>query len=178
MAPRVFEELKKWQVNAKAPALGLVFPNSVGKVQNYSNIYNRVFKPMMVKQGIFDDKGSPKFAIHSLRHDAASLFIEQGWNPKNCAVIVRSLLTLRFNVTLLSFGSVRMSLLSLINLWLSPTSIENLDPDGPKPKHALTLKLVSPRAYGQRMSKTLVGPNHFALSDKCYATGSSVFGYL
>lgn len=36
-----------------------------------------------------------------------------------CGVIIRSLLTLRFNVTLLSFGSARMSILSLINLWVS-----------------------------------------------------------
>ena len=113
MAPRVFEELKKWHVSAKAPALGLVFPNSVGKVQNYSIIYNRVFKPMLVKQGIVDDKGSPKFAIHSLRHAAASLFIEQGWNPKKIQ-------------TLLGHASITMTMDRYGHLFASPEEDLNL----------------------------------------------------
>ena len=100
-------------MSAKAPAPGLVFPNSVGKVQNYSNIYNRVFKPMLVKQGIVDDKGSPKFAIHSLRHAAASLFIEQGWNPKKIQ-------------TLLGHASITMTMDRYGHLFASPEEDLNL----------------------------------------------------
>ncbi|WP_247742824.1 site-specific integrase [Shimia sp. R9_1] len=88
MAPTVFEELWEWKANATESKLDLVFPNSVGKVQNYSNIYNRVFKPMLVKEGIVDDKGEAKFGIHALRHAAASLFIEQGWNPKKIQALL------------------------------------------------------------------------------------------
>jgi integrase len=82
MAPTVVNTLEDWKMKCPASELGLAFPNVVGKVQNYSNIYNRVFKPMLVENGIVDDDGNAKFGIHALRHAAASLFIEQGWNPK------------------------------------------------------------------------------------------------
>ncbi len=88
MAPTVFSELSIWQKNAPESALGLVFPNSVGKVQNYSNIYNRVFKPMLVAEGIVGENGQAKFGIHALRHAAASLFIEQAWNPKKIQTLL------------------------------------------------------------------------------------------
>ena len=71
-----------------AGAVDLVFPNSAGKIQNYSNIYNRVFKPMLVENGITDENGQAKFGIHSLRQAAASLFIEQGWNPKKAQTLL------------------------------------------------------------------------------------------
>lgn len=88
MAPTVGRMLKQWQRDCPASAIGLVFPNAVGNVQNYANIYNRVFKPMLVDNGIVDANGKPKFAIHALRHAAASLFIEQGWNPKKIQMIL------------------------------------------------------------------------------------------
>ena len=37
---------------------------------------------MLIENGVVDEDGKAKFAIHALRHAAASLFIEQGWNPK------------------------------------------------------------------------------------------------
>lgn len=88
MAPAVCKVLAEWRESAPESKLDLVFPNSVGKVQNYSNIYNRVFKPMLVKNGIVDDTGQAKFGIHALRHAAASLFIEQGWNPKKIQTLL------------------------------------------------------------------------------------------
>ena len=88
MAPTVFEVLSEWKGLAPVSPLDLAFPNSVGKVQNYSNIYNRVFKPMLVDNGIVDHSGQSKFGIHALRHAAASLFIEQGWNPKKIQTLL------------------------------------------------------------------------------------------
>ena len=88
MAPTVLKVLSEWKENAPVSALDLAFPNSVGKVQNYSNIYNRVFKPMLVKNSIVDSRGQSKFGIHALRHAAASLFIEQGWNPKKIQTLL------------------------------------------------------------------------------------------
>ncbi len=88
MAPTVFKVLSDWKDHAPLSSLDLAFPNSVGKVQNYSNIYNRVFKPMLVDNGIVDDQGQAKFGIHALRHAAASLFIEQGWNPKKIQTLL------------------------------------------------------------------------------------------
>lgn len=88
MAPTVWAVLHEWQDQAPASEIGLVFPNAVGKVQNYSNIYNRVFKPMLVKEGIVKENGEARFGIHALRHAAASLFIEQGWNPKKIQTLL------------------------------------------------------------------------------------------
>ncbi len=88
MAPTVFEALLDWRDKVPESKLNLVFPNSVGKVQNYSNIYNRVFKPMLVTEDIVDESGKAKFGIHELRHAAASLFIEQGWNPKKIQTLL------------------------------------------------------------------------------------------
>ncbi len=88
MAPAVVQALETWKTSGMTTVDGLVFPNSVGKIQNYSNIYNRVFKPMLVENGIIDENGEAKFGIHSLRHAAASLFIEQGWNPKKIQTLL------------------------------------------------------------------------------------------
>ncbi|APE45252.1 site-specific integrase [Sulfitobacter alexandrii] len=88
MAPIVSQTLADWKDRAPESSIGLVFPNSVGKVQNYSNIYNRIFKPMLVENGIVDESGQSKFGIHALRHAAASLFIEQGWNPKKIQTLL------------------------------------------------------------------------------------------
>lgn len=88
MAPIVRTTLEDWQDLAPKSGLDLVFPNSVGNVQNYANIYNRVFKPMLVRNGIVDAAGEAKFGIHALRHAAASLFIDQGWNPKKIQTLL------------------------------------------------------------------------------------------
>ncbi|WP_037965171.1 site-specific integrase [Sulfitobacter pontiacus] len=88
MAPTVYKILASWKDQAPDSPLDLAFPNSVGKVQNYSNIYNRVFKPMLIDNGIVDGTGRSKFGIHALRHAAASLFIEQGWNPKKIQTLL------------------------------------------------------------------------------------------
>jgi integrase len=88
MAPTVRDTLKGWLHEAPRSDLNLVFPNSVGKVQSYSNLYNRVFRPMLVQNGIVDTNGEARFGIHSLRHAAASLFIEQGWNPKKIQTLL------------------------------------------------------------------------------------------
>ncbi len=43
---------------------------------------------MLVTNGIVDSLGQSKFGIHALRHAAASLFIEQGWNPKKIQTLL------------------------------------------------------------------------------------------
>ncbi|EAU47287.1 tyrosine-type recombinase/integrase [Salipiger bermudensis] len=88
MTPLVRDTLAQWQRTVPVTVQNLVFPNGAGKIQNYSNIYNRVFKPMLVANGIVDAAGEPKFGLHALRHAAASLFIEQGWNPKKIQTLL------------------------------------------------------------------------------------------
>ncbi|KAJ01509.1 tyrosine-type recombinase/integrase [Sulfitobacter mediterraneus] len=88
MAPKVVETLLAWRDDASESDANLVFPNGAGRVQNYSNIYNRIFKPMLVANSITKASGEAKFGIHALRHAAASLFIEQGWNPKKIQTLL------------------------------------------------------------------------------------------
>jgi integrase len=83
--------------------LGLVFPSGTGKVEALSNIVQRGFDPIQVAAGVtetkpvLDAEGRPvmdeaggaqrmitvaKYGMHALRHACASLWIEQGMNPK------------------------------------------------------------------------------------------------
>ena len=88
MAPMVFSILTSWKEKCPVGPLNLVFPNGIGNPESHWNIYHRVFKPLMVKCGIVNGDGKPKFGIHGLRHAAASLFIEQGWSPKKIQSLI------------------------------------------------------------------------------------------
>lgn len=80
--------LSEWSERCPKGENDLVFPNGAGNVEGHSNIYNRVFRPLMIKCGIVDENGKPRFSLHSLRHAAASLFIEQGWPPKKVQTLL------------------------------------------------------------------------------------------
>lgn len=91
--PVAVAALKRWLKNAPTSQEGLVFPNGVGKVESYANIYNRIWVPLMEAAGLVDVSVagtgqdsvrtfSPWFALHTLRHVACSLWIEQGAPPK------------------------------------------------------------------------------------------------
>ena len=82
--------------------LDLVFPTGSGNVELLSNIMQRGFDPIQVEAGVseikpvlddadkpvLDDAGAPKkvtvgkYGMHALRHACASLWIENGMNPK------------------------------------------------------------------------------------------------
>lgn len=99
MGPQLARVLKEWKVACPVGDLGLVFPNGVGKVETHSNIYNRIFKPLMLNCGIVDGEGAPRFSLHALRHAAASLFIEQGWPPKKIQTMLgHSSITMTYDV--------------------------------------------------------------------------------
>ncbi|NNU82213.1 site-specific integrase [Halovulum dunhuangense] len=99
MAPSVVKELSAWQADCPAGPQNLVFPNGAGRVENHSNIYQRVFKPLLVENGIVDEDGKPRFGFHALRHAAASLFIEQGWPAKKVqAILGHSSITMTMDV--------------------------------------------------------------------------------
>ena len=78
MGPGLAKVLESCKIACPKGDLDLVFPNGVGNVETHSNIYNRIFKPLMIKSGIADGEGAPRFSLHAMRHAAASLFIEQG----------------------------------------------------------------------------------------------------
>lgn len=99
MGPQLAAKLREWKLACPTGEMKLVFPNGVGKVETHSNIYNRIFKPLMIECGIVDDQGGPRFSLHALRHAAASLFIEQGWPPKKIQVMLgHSSITMTYDV--------------------------------------------------------------------------------
>lgn len=99
MGPQLATVLKEWKIACPTGDLDLVFPNGIGNVETHSNIYNRVFKPLMLKCGIVDGEGAPRFSLHAMRHAAASLFIEQGWPPKKIQTMLgHSSITMTYDV--------------------------------------------------------------------------------
>ncbi|RTL95464.1 site-specific integrase [Ancylobacter aquaticus] len=92
--------LKAWKLQCPNGALGLVFPNASGRIEEHTNILNRVFWPAQIKAGVtvmrdaLGDDGNPiqvpdaKFSLHALRHTAAALFIEQGFPPKKVQALM------------------------------------------------------------------------------------------
>ncbi|TMV07532.1 site-specific integrase [Ruegeria sediminis] len=88
MAPIVAKTLEDWRPVCPPGNLDLVFPNGKGRIENHSNIHNRVLVPLLLENGIVDEAGNPKFSFHALRHAAASLFIEQNWPPKKIQALL------------------------------------------------------------------------------------------
>jgi integrase len=102
MPPMVVNALREWNLLCPKGDLGLVFPTGSGNVESHSNIVQRGFDPIQVSAGvvimkdatdkygqrIFGDDGKPttvaagKYGMHALRHACASLWIENGMNPK------------------------------------------------------------------------------------------------
>jgi integrase len=91
LAPMVINALREWRLTCpknEAGALDLAFPNGSGRVESLANIWNRVFGPLQVACGITGPNGKAKYGLHALRHAAASLFIEQGWQPKKVQTVI------------------------------------------------------------------------------------------
>lgn len=73
--------------------------NAKGNVETHSNIYDRMFKPLMLSCGIVNGEGGLRFSLHAMRHAAASLFIEQGWPPKKIQTMLgHSSITMTYDV--------------------------------------------------------------------------------
>jgi integrase len=85
LPPMTLAAIRRWLDSAPTSLENLAFPNGVGNVESYANIYNRVWVPLMESAKLVDvihdgDRRtvSPWFALHTLRHVACSLWIEQG----------------------------------------------------------------------------------------------------
>lgn len=87
MTPMVVRVLT-WKARCPSTELGLVFPSRNGRVQTLSNIHKMCWGPLQLETGLTrpsstrDGPPRPRLSFHSLRHAAATLFIEQGWPPK------------------------------------------------------------------------------------------------
>jgi integrase len=88
LAPLVINMLKEWKLRCPRGELELVFPNSVGKPLTVPNLRARVLGPLQAAAGI-SPAYRPKYGWRSLRHAAASLFIEHlGWSPKRLQAVM------------------------------------------------------------------------------------------
>ena len=88
LAPLVVNTLREWRLACPKSDLDLVFPNRKGAVEGLPNIHRRGLGPLQVAIGIATDAMHPKYGLHSLRHAAASLFIEQGFTPKRVQALM------------------------------------------------------------------------------------------
>jgi integrase len=88
MSPMVVNALREWRLACPKGAAGLVFPNGAGNVEAHANIATRGFYAVQQKAGLLGDDSKPKYGLHSLRHFAASLWIEQGFSPKRLQALL------------------------------------------------------------------------------------------
>ena len=80
LTPMVVNTLRQWKLCSTGE---LVFANGNGRAQSHATFSSRVWKPLQQKCGI------PHYKFHSLRHAAASLFIETlQWSPKRVQTIM------------------------------------------------------------------------------------------
>jgi integrase len=99
LAPIVINTLKEWKLACPKGERNLVFPNTIGNIEGLEKIRRLGLGPLQAKAGITTDRRRPKYGLHSLRHAAASLFIEEGWSAKRVqAVMGHSSIQMTFNV--------------------------------------------------------------------------------
>jgi len=95
LAPIVVATLREWKLACPrlaadgAKRLRFVFPDSDGNVDSHHNIHRSTgLGRVQFAAGITADPRAPKYGLHSLRHTAASLFIEQGFSPKRVQALM------------------------------------------------------------------------------------------
>jgi integrase len=99
LAPIVVNTLKEWRLACPKGKHDLVFPNTLGNVERLDTIRRYGLEPLQRKAGITITQRRLKYGLHSLRHAAASLFIEEGWSAKRVqAVMGHSSIQMTFNV--------------------------------------------------------------------------------
>ena len=74
LPPMLVTTLREHRLKTKGD---LVFPTGKGTVQHYANVLHRGFEPTLIKAGLVDKHGKPRYAIHSLRHFYASWCINR-----------------------------------------------------------------------------------------------------
>jgi integrase len=77
--------LKVWRVACPVNELELVLPAADGGIEQHVRLLRHVFWPAQIAAGVTLEKGGEvvaKYALHALRHAAAALWIEAGFNAK------------------------------------------------------------------------------------------------
>ena len=84
--PLVVNTLREWKLacpKGDGNPLDLVFPSPSGGILSHSCILKDGFHPLQVAAGL----PVAKYGLHSLRHAAVSLWIEQGLQPKRIQLL-------------------------------------------------------------------------------------------
>lgn len=76
-AHRARQNAERLEAGERWRDIDLVFPNTVGRPVNPSNLYRRDFQPLLVKAGLGDEG----FTFHSLRHTFATTLAASGVHP-------------------------------------------------------------------------------------------------
>jgi integrase len=76
LGPFVVNTLKEWKLACPKGEAGLVFPTTTGRIEHHKNML-RALGPVMVKAGLTDKEGEPKYALHAFRHFYASWCINR-----------------------------------------------------------------------------------------------------
>jgi integrase len=78
LGPFIVKTLKEWRLAWPMGELNLVFPNTLGKLWDHTDIVQRYVWPVMVEAGVIDPKGEPKYSgLHAMRHFYASWCINR-----------------------------------------------------------------------------------------------------
>ena len=81
MTPALKKLFAELYIAQGRPVDGLLFATAGGKPHTHGNIRKRFWLPLQERLGL-----DARYGLHSLRHAAASLFIEQGWTAKKVQV--------------------------------------------------------------------------------------------
>jgi len=85
--PMVLNTLKEWRLACPKSELGLVFPNTKGKIEGLPNIRERGLVPTGLAAGLVDAEGKAKYGgMHVFRHFYASWCIDRKLTPKTIQV--------------------------------------------------------------------------------------------
>ena len=91
LSPEVLKALRTWKLQCPAGDLGLVFPTRLGKVDSYLSIIEQGYLPIQIAAKVTVRRGkglTAKYGLHALRHACASLWIEEGLDPKRFQVLM------------------------------------------------------------------------------------------
>lgn len=87
--------LREWKLACPHHADNLVFPSPKGRVLSHGVMGKNYLKPILIAAGVTkpgkdedEDEAAAKYTAHVFRHAAASLWIEQGLNPKRVQTLV------------------------------------------------------------------------------------------
>lgn len=106
MPPVVLNTLREWKLACPKGPLGLVFPNTLGTVDNLSNIHRLGYAPTSIRAGLETSRivngrtvMRKKYTFHALRHFYASWLIDQDFPPKKIQSLMgHASITMTFDI--------------------------------------------------------------------------------